>query len=285
MLVPYQNMLDKALRNCGFDPLRVSEAIVDNFTSWIQDRVNRAWTGSLWPETIELEQRLYTATWSASPGTYNSGDQVWYAPNTAYYQANASTAGTDVPGTSTKWDAVSPAKWIPFAQAGQNVIGQPLRAWRDDPRLVRGPRKLGFTHDGRTIFLDPCAPSQPYIEYRRPAPVYSGVLWDNTIAYQAGDSFLYVPDATRRGNDCYVVLAATTAGDTPVSAAAKFAVQQTPAIFVEYATRAVKADWLSDDGQDDKATQQEQLAAMWLQDRLADLTILQGQTANYAGAN
>lgn len=267
-------VLNRTVRSCGLDPARLGGELAECFATWIEARLRKAWHLSTWPDTLGLEQRTYWPTWTAA--IYASGAKVWYAPGLAYYQANAATVGGDVPGVSTKWDAYTSDRWIDFAQSGQTEIGEPLTAWANDPRRVKAPGPLAFWHDGTTIYLNPDAPAQPWLRFRKKEPRLTSVAWDAALTYAAGEVIYYTD-----GNS-YLVLAATSAGQDPGDTPAKFRVQTIPEVLADYARLGAKADWLSDDGQDDKATVAENFAAGWLNDRLADLTILQGQTSNYA---
>lgn len=285
----FQTLLNRAVRKCGLDPLTLSQSLADSFADWIQERVQRCWIRTTWPETLTIEQREFAPAWAS--GTYAAGAIVWYGPGPAYYQAGSSGCTTaDVPGASANWTQVNPPKNVALAQPGQTVIGECLNVWRDDPRAVRGPREIGFWTDAENIWVDPRpAVAQPWIQFRVPAPQFSATPFDATQAYAAGEVYYY------SDGNCYLCLETTNPGDTPgpldtyirpdggtyTRPSTEFALQQCPHTIADYAVRAVKADWFSDDGQDEKAMEAEQLAEMWLADRLADLTILQRQTMNY----
>lgn len=274
-LIKFATLLDRAVRKCGLDARSLSQGLADNFADWLQDRVTQAWLASVWPDTVATEQRAFAPAWVAQ--SYADKSAVFYLPGLAYYQANGSVTSGQVPGTDVAWVAYSPPRWISFTQTGQTQISEPLWVGKQDPRGVRAPVPIGFWHDGSTLFLDPHpSVSQPWIQFRRMRPQFSATAYDVTHAYAADDLFLWTD------GHCYLVLATTTAGDTPVSQAAKFSAQACPEVLADYAVRAAKADWLSDDGQDDKSAESEVAATRWLDTRLADLVILQRQTANYS---
>lgn len=273
MSVRFIDLLTDTTELCGLDIATLPQPLANNFATWLQQRLKRAWTVTLWPDTLALEARTYAPDWVA--GNYAANAVVYDAGNTlAYYQASAPVTSADVPGTSASWVSYFAPRVIPFNQTS-NVIGEPVNCWKDDPRVVRAPRAVGFWKDSANVYPDPQAPNVVYLQFRKPAPRFSAKPYDATVIYAAKSRFLY------SDGECYVVLATTTAGQTPASTPASFAVQSTPEVLADFAMRAAKADWLSDDGQDDKAAMAESAADGWLADRMADLTILQRQTSNY----
>lgn len=273
MSVRFIDLLTDTVELCGLDPDNLPQPLANNFATWLQQRLKRAWTMTLWPETLLLEPRSYAPAWVA--GNYSTGAVVYDAANTkGYYQASTGVTSADVPGTSANWVGYFAPRVIPFTQT-PSVISEPINCWKDDPRAVRAPRKVAFWKDSVNVYLDPQAPNLVYLQFRVPAPRFSAKPYDVTKVYQPKERFLWTD-----GN-AYVVLVTTTAGQTPLTTPASFAVQTTPEVLADFAGRAAKADWLSDDGQDDKAAMAESAAQGWLNDRMADLTILQRQTANY----
>lgn len=272
--VSFLTLLNRTVRSCGLNPATLDTELAECFATWLEARVRKPWHAALWPETLALEQRTYWPEWTAT--SYASGDKVWHADTETYYEANASAISTDVPGVSSKWDEFTPDRWIDFAQSGETQIGEPIAAWSNDPRKVKAPGKLAFWHDGTTIYFAPDAPSEPWLRFRKVEPRFTALAWDATATYAAGEVIYYTD------GHCYLVITATTAGQDPADTPAKFTQQAIPDVLADYAARGAKADWLSDDGQEDKAIVAERFAQAWLDDRLADLTILQGQTNNYS---
>ena len=95
------------------------------FTASLNEHVRECWERVFWPEWTLTEQRYYRAAWTAA--SYSSGAEVYHAATNAYYQANTSATGTDVPGTSVKWTLLSGSdlrRYISLDQTGQTAIGE-----------------------------------------------------------------------------------------------------------------------------------------------------------------
>lgn len=82
--------------------------------------------------------------------------------------------------------------------------------------------------------------------------------------------------------DMYTALAGPRAGLSPASHPAKWRLQAIPYLLAEYAARAAKADYLADDGQDDKSFAQDRRAVDWLELQMVNFTATQNHTANYS---
>lgn len=73
-----------------------------------------------------------------------------------------------------------------------------------------------------------------------------------------------------------------TAASTNPAADPNWTVVRVPHVLANFARRAARADFLADDGQDDKAFAQERRAADWLDEQFINVTVTQGQTARYS---
>lgn len=71
-------------------------------------------------------------------------------------------------------------------------------------------------------------------------------------------------------------------GESPVTHPEYWELQEIPELLAEYAARAAKADYLADDGQDDKSFAQDRRAIDWLELQMVNTTVLKNQTANYS---
>ena len=92
-----------------------------------------------------------------------------------------------------------------------------------------------------------------------PAPV-----WDSGAAYAAGSEVYYVSTVTGVGN-CFTAATATTAGQSPDAVPAAWSVVMIPYIFRQYLIQGGFADWLTADGQEDKADKAEAAALQLLE--------------------
>lgn len=116
--------------------------------------------------------------------------------------------------------------------------------------------------------------------YPSPSVSFSGgTSASNPAGTYTGDG----PGAT--GSPVVTLTAATTAtpqaGESPETNPEKWQLQEIPLLLAEYAARAAKADYLSDDGQDDKSLAQDRRAIDWLELQMVNITVLQNQTSNY----
>lgn len=155
-------------------------------------------------------------------------------------------------------------------------IGEVLDIWQHDPRLVDAPTSVPFLQlDGEAVRLTASTPETVYVRYRRPAPRFTTGAWSDSDTYSAGDLVHY------SDGHCYLATAAADPAESPETNPEKWERQGTPEVLAHYAQRAARADWLAEDGQDDKAAAQMAIAQKWLTDRMADLLILRPNAGHY----
>jgi hypothetical protein len=109
-----------------------------------------------------------------------------------------------------------------------------------------------------------------WVEYRRPVPTYSGSTYSATATYSPGD-VIYFTDG-----DYHLCLTATSAGESPTSAAAKWEVQQVPAFLRESLATAVCAELLLQDGQEGRYGRMTSKARQILDQKVINLGNKQG---------
>jgi hypothetical protein len=278
--VTYQSVSDGVLRRQGIAPADAQADDRLQLQEFIASFVRKACEHYRWPDLLLIEERHYRDTWVATG--YASGLEVYHTATDAYYKANAATGGSDIPGTSTKWDLLETFnRYVAHEQTGRTVIGTVMHAWDDDPRANEDANEIlpgpgGWTEAAEGIRFAPTCPNTVWIEFRIPVLDFNfkEVLTSTTVC-AVGDQIYYAPDV-------YRATAATTAGQSPGDAAGKFSKVAFPAVFAEATKIAAFAETLTEEKQ--HATRQLYLAEAEerLDDQVSILVKQQGQTGRYS---
>lgn len=154
------------MRRLGYDPLgdAVKQDVAQNVLQHINDRVRFVWPIWDWPELNALEWRSFGIVWtssltiSANQIVYYFGDGVvaatqpdrtidWPTPgvHAGYYKCILNAPQGTLPTNVTYFVALSGTtaltdRYIPYAQLNENVIGDFLDAYPQNPREVRSCR-------------------------------------------------------------------------------------------------------------------------------------------------
>lgn len=134
-------------------------------------------------------------------------------------------------------------------------IAEVLAAYDKDPRVTTRNTKRAFTvtSDG---FAFTTASAYVWLHYRLRRPTLTGAPFDATLVYTSGRQVYYTNTTTGVGN-FYTCTATTSAGESPATTPAKWSVVEIPYLFREYLAAGGYADWLTSDGQGDKAAAME----------------------------
>jgi len=227
-----------------------------------------------------LIRTQYAADAYAGTVIYPVGAQVLNLWDGNFYQRITYTGVAEANFTAANWGLLTPFnRYIAWAQAWALPVGEFLAAYDRDPRVTTKTVKLPYTlsADGAQFTLLRHAVAYVWLAYRAPRPVLDGAALDRTLVYTAGQSAFYTATATGKGN-FYVAQTTTTAGDTPDSAPAKWSLVAIPYIFGQYLIRAGYADWLTSEGDTDKAGAMEQMAMALLEVEADKLQRQQQQT-------
>ena len=176
---------------------------------------------------------------------------------------------------------VSPNQFIvPYDQTGEKVIDVLFQAWIDNPAMVTYPRPQGFvvTTEGFQMISTAGGfmgtngyvsyntnPANPvYLFYRRAPYNYSGDTFSATATYVAGQYIYYTrtTGAQTGTSDYWKCLSATTAGQDPEDTPSKWELQQLPEALSGILVWQTFGDWLTQDGQMDKAASAYQTAEL-----------------------
>jgi hypothetical protein len=193
-----------------------------------------------------------------------AADQVRNPADNQFYQCIAShTSGAT--WDATKWGLLRPFnKYIAYEQTGLTAIGEIFRAWDKDPRVTTQRRTFPFWLSEDGVQFSVLAPAVVWIFFRIRRPVLTGDAWDSTAAYASGAQVYYAAVSGGTGN-FYTANQATAAGESPASAADKWDKVEIPYFLQGYLKEGGYADWLTADGQGDKAQQLEPLASSYLE--------------------
>jgi hypothetical protein len=203
-------------------------------------------------------QTEYTADEYEASATYVQGDQVYYSVTDRYYQLFAATSTGNLPTDTSKWGVLTPFdRYVAYAQTGLTAFDQAFAAYDRDPELDGRARALtAFQSElGLQVMDDvPWA----WVDFRRRVPSLSGDTWDSTATYAVGDQ-AYFSSGTARGN-FYDCITATSAGESPLTAAAKWSLVQIPFAFRGWLIHGAAADYARPDGNLSIADREEALA-------------------------
>jgi hypothetical protein len=278
--VTYQSVSDGVLRRQGIDPAEAQPTDRLQLQEFIASFVRKACEHYRWPVLLLIEERRYRAAWEATG--YASGAEVYHADTDAYYQANEAVGGSDVPGTSTKWDLLETFnRYIPHAQAGQTTIGTMLRAWDNDPRENADANEIrpgpdGWTEAYEGIRFAPGSPATVWIEFRLPVlDLNFKEVWSGSTVCAAGDQVYFAPDV-------YRALEATAAGQSPGTHPTKWIKVAFPYVLAEAVKIRALAETLIEEKQHATRLLYLEEGAERLDDQISILIKQQGQTGRYS---
>jgi hypothetical protein len=124
-----------------------------------------------------------------------------------------------------------------------------------------GGRVLLLSADGRGNA--PVAGEVVYVEQRMPCPQWRVLEWSDAATYAPGDVVVHAYPVVY-GSGVWRCVTATSAGESPVSAAAKWVEQVVPVVFGRFAVEYAAAVWALQDGQVDREMVREQKAVSYL---------------------
>jgi len=239
---------------------------------------------TLQPNGFYLCQLSFTASASAtSSGTYSlklstDGSTVSYAGDTSkgvYVWGCLVQQVTNVPVSDLT---------IPWEQTGESVIESVFEVYQSFPASALNPRRQGYllTQNGIQLISGawstyvngvnqssvygvlPCNPV--FLFYRKYPATFTGADFSASDTYLVGEQ-VYFTDSSGNGN-YYKCVVATSAGESPSTAASKWEVIPLYTVFFQYCIYRSYADWLISDGQLDKADRASRMAEQKLADSI-----------------
>ncbi len=192
------------------------------------------------PGPVDYYNQPVASVSSYSPTqTYNQGDRVSYAGNV--YQLFVATATGVLPTVTTSWGLVPPFDaYVPYEQGGQTAFTVVEECFSANPKTTTRGSPIDYFLSERGVQVLTKI-GYAWVQYRIRSPKLNGAVYSSTATYAAG-SQVYYSSAVTPGN-FYNVVTTTTAGQTPDTNAAKFAVVPLPRIFHRYLVLGMAADW------------------------------------------
>lgn len=284
--VTFKSVLRGALAREGGGNLRTvdaSDPTVAQVIEFIADRFRTAWEHYVWPEIFETEERYFRAEWEAGE-TYAADDEIRFEDSegtVAYYtpvSADLPAAGESPEDEPDKWEELTTfRRFVAFAQEGETEFEACVGAWDRDPEADPEALKLTYrvTRDGILIEPGQCEVASVWLKIRRKCPDFAADVYSALATYAAGD-LVYFDDE----GDVYRALEATSAGQTPTTNPAKWAIVEFPMIFARAVKAGALADWQRSDGEGSavKTRDSEDRFNELLDEQVWQLTKLQGQT-------
>ena len=262
--ISYQTLLERAAVLSGIKADAIQNEDAATLGVGLNRALRHAWEFAFWPEVTDCTEFRYRPDYAAGT-TYAQGTEVYDPTSAAYYRAVQASTGESLADTAywlplagTRWDI-----YVPWGAGGLEEGAMPRRCTAEDPRVTPWTPDLDFSISIDGIHLLRDVPKSVWIQYRRPCPDWEGAAFDATATYAAGVQRYF-------GGDFYVCLATTTAGESPTSAAAKWAKREIPWRFGDYAVHSAAADKHRTDGQLEKAIAEEVKA----EDRLYDQLVI-----------
>lgn len=255
----YQSLVGSNLNNAP--ATQSGSTWTENSAFWAQARTS--YTGSDWlTGTVYAVGNIVRRTAGAA------ADYRFYQCHTAH------TAGVSFDATKfcilTNFDA-----YVSYTQTGETAIGEVFNVTNGNPKVTRAFSEYAF-HLSENGVQVPQGASTVWLEFRTRRGQFIGDVYSSAATYAVGQQ-VYFTTTAGIGN-FYDCISATSAGESPVSAASKWSVVQVPYIFGQYLIWSAYADLLGSDGQADKAEQARGAAEQYYQMEADKLYRQQRQT-------
>ncbi|MFA6959949.1 MAG: hypothetical protein WC205_04260 [Opitutaceae bacterium] len=278
--VTYKSVLRGVLKREAGGNLVSDDGAALLVIEYIADRYLSAWEYYVWPECFETEYRLFRAEYDADL-TYAEGVELYFEDSAgvgAYYTAlEAIGVGESPESDPDSWEVLTTLRrFVAFDQAGETEFEACVGAWDRDPEADKGALRMAYSITSDGVLISPaCTLNGVWLKIRKVCPDFSAVIYDATDTYAVGD-VVYFEDFA----ECYRVLEATTAAQTPGTHPAKFAVLEFAKIFARAVKAGALADWQRSDGEGSavKTRDSEERFTELLDEQVWQLTKLQGQT-------
>lgn len=208
-----------------------------------------------------VSQAEYSASNYDNTKAYAVGDIVYYPNTDTHYQAIAAGTGNLPTDTSFWGPLVIFSKHIAFDQTGETEWEPDdfFGVFDKDPKVYLSARLLqhSLSNNGVQLFDDE-VPARPYLWFRTKAPVLIGDPYSATATYAVNDQISFESASTVL--NFYDCVTATSAGESPDSAAAKWQIVDIPRFMTRFLKAYAHAVFLSNDGQEDRRMAPESLS-------------------------
>jgi len=245
--VTFQSVLDGAAARIGLDPTQtIQPSTASALTEYINTRTRFAWEAYKWPELSAIEKRQFRATFDAA-ATYASGAEVFYLGN--YYRKTGTGAAGVLPTVTATWTSAA-------------TLTDFVRSIDFDQTFTATSSTTKATPIGEVMHV-----------YRQDPRV---VRYAERVNFWVTDSGAIVGPTqftNATPNEVYVEFTIRPTMFNTSSNDADF-----PRVISEYVKFSAAADALREDGQFDKASYMDGLAADALQKEMDIIELKQGQT-------
>lgn len=265
----------------GFGREEISGDLFADLRDFLSRRLDEGFEYTNWPELTRWEERWFRAAWDAGT-VYAAGDEVFESGSGKYWRALGTTVAGENPSSSSDWEAVTSNFdcYVGYEQAGQTVLGSVFRVTELNPKLYAGEsaRSLSFWLSDLGVQVTKGingSLASVWVQFRIRTPELTGAVWDEDASYAAGEQ-VYFKDSGAVGNFWNCVSDAA-AGESPESAAAKWALVELPKFLERFLVAGVYADYLESDGQKEKAISEQGNAAQILEQKAFVLSAQEGQ--------
>lgn len=255
----FSKVLEKCALACGITPSSDDYTVqfMELLTSWINQILpEQGWYRHRWADIVRVEERQFAADYDASTA-YTEGQIVYY--DSTYWEAlQASTGQTPAAGSAYWEETTDYDLQIAFAQAwASNAIDRFATVTDRDPRKSRAPFKYMFKVDADGAWLtSQCSSKTVWVKFWPACPEFTSTAWDEGTTYAADDLVFSETDG-----ECYKAVEANTAQDPSTDTTETYwAKVEFPKILLEWMLRAVRAEYLRFDNQDDKVELAEETA-------------------------
>jgi hypothetical protein len=219
--------------------------------------------------------------WAASTA-YTVGTVVRYPDNNRYYSCHTAHTSSSTFDT-TKFGILTPFdKYIAHEQSGQTALGEVRDVYSTQPTVNRNFSVANWTLSTNGVQV-PDGPAIVWLVFRTRFVPLTGSDYSASATYAVGDQILF--NSSGSVKNFYTCATATSAGESPNTAAAKWTIIEIPYLFQPYLVMGAYADYLRMDGQNDKAGVQDKLADEYLAGELQKLHDLQPQYQRLSVAN
>jgi hypothetical protein len=191
------------------------------------------------------------ANWSSGV-SYAVGDIRFYPVDGNHYQCHTAhtSSGTltpDATGGNERWGVLTPfERYVDYLQAGQTEIGNVMDVKDANPRPSWQWDSLNKqTLNDRVYVLDNV--TRVWLDFRLRRPKLTGTFFDTATTYTVNAQVYFTP--TGGLGNFYKCVTATSAGESPSSAPAKWSVVEIPQAFEGFLIYSAYAKLLTADEQ------------------------------------
>lgn len=220
-------------------------------------------------------------TWTPSTA-YTVGTVVYYAVTGRYYACHTANTGT-LPSDTAAWGVLTAFdKYVGYEQTGQTAVGEVRDVYSKDPAVHRNFATCNWTLSRNGVQV-PDGPAIVWLEFRTRFKPLTGDDYSASAAYAVGDQILF--NSAGSVKNFYTCVTATSAGESPNTADTKWAIIEIPYLFQPYLVAGAFSDFLTMDGQVDKAAAQNLIADEYMADALQKLHDFQPQYQRLSVSN